>query len=107
VIGDTISEARESIKVGKLTAAVLKSTGGAAHVSAKQLATSPTSLSNLTGIDDETVQAGENLLLTFTNVRNEVGKGNDIFNQASKTILDMSPRSGRTRSRRRSNSARR
>ena len=42
------------------------------------------------GIDDEAIQSGENLLLTFTNIRNEAGKGNDIFNQATKATLDMS-----------------
>jgi hypothetical protein len=29
-------------------------------------------------------------LLTFTNVRNEAGRGNDIFDRATKTVLDMS-----------------
>ena len=38
---------------------------------------------NKSGIDDEAIQSGENLLLTFTDIRNEVGKGNDIFNQAT------------------------
>jgi hypothetical protein len=43
-----------------------------------------------TGIDDEAIQSGENLLLTFTNIQNRVGEGNDIFNQATQTITDMS-----------------
>jgi hypothetical protein len=29
------------------------------------------------------------MLLTFTNVRNEVGKGNDIFNQSTQAVTDM------------------
>ena len=37
-----------------------------------------------TGIDDEAIQSGENMLLTFTRIRNEVGDGNDIFNQATR-----------------------
>jgi len=41
-------------------------------------------------VDDETIQSAENLLLTFTKVRNEVGKGNDVFNQATRTVVDMS-----------------
>ena len=36
------------------------------------------------------IASGENLLLTFTNIRNEAGKGNDIFNQATTATLDMS-----------------
>ena len=35
------------------------------------------------GIDDEAIASGENLLLTFKNIRNEVGKGNKIFDQAT------------------------
>ena len=83
-------EARESQKVNAQTAAVLKSTGGAAHVTAKQIGDLATSISNKVGIDDEEIQSTENMLLTFTNVRNEVGKGNDVFNQATQIATDMS-----------------
>jgi hypothetical protein len=48
------------------------------------------SISKYAGIDDEAIASGENMLLTFTNVRNEVGKGNDIFDQATKAATDMS-----------------
>ena len=44
------------------------------------------------GVDDEAIQSGENLLLTFTNIRNEAGKGNDVFDQTTKAALDMSRR---------------
>jgi phage-related protein len=87
---DSIAEQRESIRVGKLTAAVLKSTGGAAKVTATQVGDLATSLSNLSGIDDEVIQQGENVLLTFTNIRNGVGRGNDVFNQATTAALDLS-----------------
>lgn len=83
-------EFSESQKVAVQTRAVLKSTGGAARVTAKHITTLATSLSNLSGIDDEVIQSSENLLLTFTSVQNKVGKGNDIFDQATKAILDMS-----------------
>lgn len=81
---------KESEKVARQTEAVLKSTGGQAGVTAKQVSDLATAISRKTGVDDEQIQSGENLLLTFTNVRNEVGKGNDIFNQATSTITDMS-----------------
>lgn len=87
---DSVAEARESQKVNAQTAAVLKSTGGAAHVTADEIGRLATKISNKTGIDDEQIQSSENMLLTFTNVRNEVGKGNDIFNQATQTVTDMS-----------------
>jgi hypothetical protein len=83
-------EAVESQKVGAQTTAVLKSTGGAAKVTADQIGDLAGAISNKAGIDDEAIQSGENLLLTFTGIRNEAGKGNDIFNQATSIMTDMS-----------------
>jgi hypothetical protein len=85
----SIGEARESQKVSALTAQVIKTTGGAAHISAGQVGELATAISNKTGIDDEAIQSASNLLLTFKNLRNEVGKGNDIFNQATQIATDM------------------
>ena len=84
-----IDDARESARVGRLTEQVVKSTGGAAKITADQVGDLATAISNKTGADDEAVQSGQNLLLTFTNIKNGVGKGNDIFNQASQAITDM------------------
>lgn len=80
----------DSQKVSKQTDAVLKSTGGAAKVTSKHVSDLATSISRKTGIDDEAVQSGENLLLTFTKIHNETGKGNKIFDRATHTITDMS-----------------
>lgn len=88
-IKGSIAEAREAQKVGALTAQVIKTTGGAANVSAKQVGALSAAISKKTGIDDEAIQSGANMLLTFTNVRNEAGKGNKIFDQATRTITDM------------------
>jgi murein DD-endopeptidase MepM/ murein hydrolase activator NlpD len=85
-----IKQYEESAKVGRQTAAVIKSTGGAANVSAKQVQSLATAISNKTGIDDEAIASGENLLLTFTNISNEAGKGNKIFSEATRVITDMS-----------------
>lgn len=84
------SELAEGQKVAAQTAAVLKSTGGAANITARQVDGLAASLSAMSGVDDEAIAASENLLLTFTNVRNEVGKGNRIFDQATRATLDMS-----------------
>lgn len=89
VFAGFIEEARESERIGRLTEAVIKSTGGSARITADQVGQLATTLSNKTGADDEAIQSGQNLLLTFTNVRNETGKGNDIFNQASAAVIDM------------------
>jgi hypothetical protein len=85
-----IGEATEAQVTSAKTAAVLKSTGGVAKVSAKDVDTLANSLSLKAGVDDELIASGENVLLTFTKVRNEAGKGNDIFNQGTSIALDMS-----------------
>jgi hypothetical protein len=80
----------QSTKVTAQTNAVLKSTGEVANVTAKHVDDLASSILRKTGIDDETTKSGENLLLTFTNIRNEAGKGNDIFDQTTKIMGDMS-----------------
>jgi hypothetical protein len=47
-------------------------------------------IEKLTGLEAEQVQAAENLLLTFGNIRNELGEGNNIFDQATSIVADMS-----------------
>lgn len=87
---DSLGEAREAQKVGALTESIIKSTGGAAKVTAGQVGALAEAISNKTGIDDEAIQSGANLLLTFKNVRNEVGKGNKIFDRATQAATDLS-----------------
>jgi hypothetical protein len=83
-------ELMETQKVAAQTAAVLESTGGAAHVTAKGVETLASSLSELSGVDDEAIASSENLLLTFTKITNEAGKAGGVFDRATATILDMS-----------------
>jgi hypothetical protein len=82
--------AEESAKIGRETARVIETTGAAAWTSADQVGELASAISDKTGADDEAIQSGANLLLTFTNIRNEVGAGNDIFDQATGLALDMS-----------------
>jgi hypothetical protein len=89
-VGSATSAFQESQAIARQTHAVLKSTGGAANVTAKDVQDLATAISKKTGIDDEQVRSSENMLLTFTNVRNEVGKGNDVFTQATHVVTDMS-----------------
>jgi hypothetical protein len=81
--------ARESQKIVAVTEQVIKSTGGAAKITAEQVDDLATSLSNKTAIDDEVILKGQQVMLTFTKIRNEAGKGNDIFNRASAAMLDL------------------
>lgn len=85
-----IGEFAQAQKVTAQTNAVIKSTGNVAHVSTEGIKDLAGSLMRKSGIDDEAIQSGENLLLTFTNIHNELGKGNDIFDQATKATLDLS-----------------
>lgn len=82
--------AEESQAVTRQTDAVLRSMGAAAWTTADAVAGLSEKLSLQTGIDDELIQSGQNVLLTFANVRNEVGKGNAIFDRATTAALDMS-----------------
>jgi hypothetical protein len=89
-VGAMNSEFREAQKTGAQTTAVLKSTGNAAKVTQKHIENLAGAISMKSGIDDEAIQSSENMLLTFTKVRNEVGKGNQIFDRATQTVTDMS-----------------
>lgn len=89
-----IQSLSELAQVENQTQAVLKSTGGASGVSAQHIRTQAEELENLSTVDDKVIQAGENMLLTFKNIRNEAGKGNDIYDQATKTLLDMATAMG-------------
>lgn len=75
------SEAQDTIEQ---TNAVIKSTGGAAGVTAGKVTELATALQKTTKFGDEEIRSAENMLLTFTNI------GKDVFPDATKTVLDMS-----------------
>lgn len=87
---DSLGEAREAQKVGAVTEQIIKSTGRSANVTAGQVGTLTERLSRKAGVDDELIQSGSNLLLTFKRVRNEAGAGNKIFNRATAAAVDLS-----------------
>jgi len=82
--------AEESAKIGRETERVIRTTGASAWTSASQVSALAGAISDKSGADDEAIQSGANLLLTFTNVQNAAGKGNDVFDQATQAALDMS-----------------
>lgn len=82
--------ATESALVARETERVIQTTGASAWTTADQIGDLSRSVSNLTGKDDELIQSSANLLLTFTNVKNQLGEGNDVFDQAVGLALDMS-----------------
>lgn len=85
-----VEAAERSASAMAITEQVIKETGGAANVTGEDVAELSRRLSALTGVEDELVQEGANVLLTFKNISNEVGAGNDIFDRTAELMLDVS-----------------
>lgn len=76
-------------KASARTANVLETTGGVANITAQGVEDLASALQSQTGTADDAIQSSANLLLTFTRVRNEAGKNNDVFNQGVAAANDM------------------
>ena len=63
--------------------AVLQSTGRASEISAQSMTKLASSLQQVTTFGDEAILSAENILLTFTNI------GQNVIPQATETVLDM------------------
>jgi hypothetical protein len=79
----SIDAAAEAQRVMAQTESVIKATGGAAGFTAEQIAALANREAALTGIDDEVVQSGENMLLTFRNI------GGSTLPRATRAMEDM------------------
>jgi hypothetical protein len=88
-IGRSVADAADSQRVFAQTEAVLKSMGTTANGTAGDLANMASSLQKTTAFSDEAILAGANLLLTFKNIQNQAGEGNDIFDQTATLMLDV------------------
>lgn len=78
------------VKLGAQVSAALRSTGGVAGMTAKSIDELAKAEMRKTGVDETQIKAAEVMLLRFTQVRDVVGKGNDIFTRATKAALDLS-----------------
>ncbi len=85
-----IGRAEEMNSAYAATEQIIRTTGGAANVTGGQLKELATKTSILTGVDKDLIIEGQNILLTFKNIREEVGEGNDIFSRAQDVMLDFS-----------------
>lgn len=81
---DSVAAIKESMAVQSQLDTVLKSTGGAAGVTAKQVNDMAGQMEKLSLFEDEAIISSSSLLLTFTNI------GKDVFPRAQQTVLDMS-----------------
>ena len=89
-ISGSIEEANEAIKVNAATAQIIKATGGAAQVTADQVADLSQRISEQIAVDDELIQSSANLILTFKNVANQ-GEGlAAIFDRTVMAAQDLS-----------------
>lgn len=79
----SIQAAMESEKVQAQTEATIRATGGAAGYTADEIGRLALAESRLTSIDDEVVQGGMNMLLTFKNI------GKETFPVATRALEDM------------------
>lgn len=70
--------------------AVIASTGSAARVTARHVERLTDRIEKQSGVDGDLALQGANLLLTFTNIRNGLGKNNQIFDQATGVVVNMS-----------------
>jgi len=82
--GSIISNATEAQRIMTQTNAVLASTRGISGMTAASVGSLADQLAKIVPVDDEVIQATENMLLTFTNIRD------DVFPGATEAALDMS-----------------
>lgn len=83
------NDLREAEVIAAQTSAVLDSTAGAAGRTQGQIEKLAGSLSKLSGVEDEAIQKGQNMLLTFTQIKG------DTFDAATKAALDLSVAMGK------------
>lgn len=84
-ISSAISDTKEANLIFAQTQAAIESTGGAAGFTADQIADMASSISAAQGLslfDDDDIQKGDNLLLTFTNI-------SDTLPEAQQAMVDM------------------
>ena len=89
-LGGAMLEAGEAGReVTEATRAIIETTGGAANVTTEQLIGTADALARMTGVSDDSIQSAQNMLLTFTELSNEVDDGTGAFDRATKAALDL------------------
>ena len=87
-LASCIKEASDFQQIAAQTDAVIRSTGGAAGMTADEVMGLADSLQKVTRFGDDAILQGENLLLTFTNI------GKDVFPAATTAMLDIATAMG-------------
>lgn len=90
-----VQELRESQKVAAQVSAAWKQNGKNAGVTRGEIDRLSTSLAYKAGIDDELVATAQAQTLAFRNVRNEAGRGNQMFTRLTRFAVDYSAATGK------------
>lgn len=85
----SVEEGRQNELLMKRTANVIATTGGVAKVTVKDVDELAASIQRKSTVDHEQVLSAENMLLTFKNIRNELGAGNQIFDRTAQAVTDL------------------
>ena len=78
-----VDSAAGAQKINSALEQTIKSTGGAAGLTANDVSKMASSLSDATGISGGLIKSGQDMLLTFTSI------GKDVFPQTTEAMLDM------------------
>ncbi len=91
---NAFSALQEQEVLAAQTSAVIRSTGGAAGVSADHITKLSEKLEGMNAVEKESIREGANFLLTFKNIANQAGAGNDIFDQTTQAMTDLARATG-------------
>lgn len=89
-IGEVIADAEAYERGLAKVNAVIESTGGIAGVTTEHIRQQSAALEGLASVDENLITQAQGVLLTMTNVRNVMGEGNQIFDRATASALDLS-----------------
>ena len=84
-----IARAEEMSSAYAATEAIILATGGAANLTGGDIKGMAVEMSLATGVDKALILEGQNLLLTFKNIKDEAGEGNDVFSRTQDVMLDL------------------
>lgn len=93
-LADSVKSLSNIESINAQTASAIQTTGGAAQVTSQHVQDLALSLESMSAQEREGIQSGANFLLTFKNIKNGVGAGNDIFDQTTQAMVDLSVATG-------------
>lgn len=87
---ESLASFYEAEKITALLDDRVQALGASAGVTTEGVEALADNLLQTAGIEDEVTKSAATLLLTFTEIRNQMGEGNDIFDRSISALTDMS-----------------